>query len=260
LTDGSKILRLHPDDATYPGDQYCAKGHPLVVRWDEWDGKWVIERGCSTCEQEIATARFLSERAGNLARKYKLDEGKYATMRLDTYDPDKRFPSQERALKIAYRLWEKWQAGEWERGGLFWSPTTGVGKTHLVIGLAYNAVMAGRSIAVWNMPSYTKAIKNSYGNGGTEEIQRSAIEPDLLVMDDIGAEPVKSESWYQDLIYDIAESRNNANLTTLITSNLSPDDELPAWVGKRSWSRIFNMVKPCLVFIDGEDYRMRKRA
>lgn len=192
----------------------------------------------------------------NTLHAYHLDTGEYADMRLENYRP--AHPSQTRALQLVGKVLEAWQAEQWWQGIMLWSECCGVGKTHLAISMTVKVAMTGRSIAVWTMPAYLDALRESYGDGGTEQLQRGVLKHDLLVLDDLGAERARDVEWYQSVVYTIMEARWNAHKTLIVTSNLSPD-ALSARIGQRSWSRLYGMVAPYIVQMDGPDHRMGRR-
>ena len=241
---------------------YCQAGHLLHQMWVERDGawQWLPEVGCSQCDAEAADRRYKAERIANAMRAYKLDTGEYANMRLECYVP--AHPSQQRALVAVGKVLDCWRADNWAQGLLLWSNGCGVGKTHLAVSLAVKVAMSGRSIAVWTMPAYLDALRDSYGDGSgnsADRIQRSVLAPDLLVLDDLGAERAKDADWYQSVVYAIAETRWNAHKATVVTSNLSPE-QLEARIGQRSWSRLYGMVAPLIVEVGGKDHRMQRRV
>lgn len=241
-------------------EEYCPAGHRLHQNWVERDGvwQWLPEVGCSQCDAEAGQRRFMEQRIANALRAYHLDSGEYANMRLECYVP--AHPSQQRALVAVNKLLDAWRADNWAQGLLLWSENCGVGKTHLAIGLAVKVAMTGRSIAVWTMPAYLDALRDSYGDGnGTDKVQRSVLEPELLVLDDLGAERAKDADWYQGVVYAITETRWNAHKATVVTSNLSPE-RLEARIGQRSWSRLYGMVAPLIVEVGGKDHRMQRRV
>jgi len=235
--------------------------------WLIWKGTWLLpvnSDGCERCEAIELGKRVLDQMRASLLERYGLDQGEYGHMAFQSYQPDPRQPSQHRAKAAALGVVERWKQGDWSAGFMLYSSlnAVGVGKSHLAIAAARAGLMLyqprtpGESIlAVWDMPSYVKAIKSSYDNGGTEQIQRSASEPAILVMDDVGAEYVKTQDWYQGLLYDILNARWLNRKATIITTNL-PLDKLGQRIGTRALSRLLSLTgKP--IEMAGEDYRMR---
>lgn len=188
--------------------------------------------------------------------------GKYGDMTFQTYIPDPRYPSQELAKKAVIAMVDRWRQGDWKASIMLASSIhdVGVGKTHLAIAAARAGLYLWdkpgyKILTVWDMPSYIAAIKSSYDNGGTAEIQASAAEPRILIMDDVGAEHVVSIGWYQSLMYDIFNARWLDELATVVTTNLK-GTEIMSRLGSRAFSRLISLTGRPIV-ITGEDYRLK---
>jgi DNA replication protein DnaC len=269
LTDDSSLQlassrKVHePDYDSKPENRVCPDcGFVEEPSWDPWNGQWVLYTGlCRECIKQETTRQFIRDRRANILRRYEMDSGVRAHMTLANYYPDPEFPSQARAKAAIEGLIEKWKAGMWSEGLMLMSKQVGIGKTHLAVAAACNFVMLyphpGDSIlTIWDMPSYVKAIKSSYDNGGTGAIQDSAIRPALLVMDDIGAEYARATDWYKNLLYDICNPRWVNQRATIVTTNLEIAD-LRKWVGDRVFSRLLSMTgKP--VEMLGDDFRLKQ--
>jgi DNA replication protein DnaC len=254
---------LHPrpeNDEGKPEPWRCQVcGHVREPEWVTWKGEWYLHDGdCERC-----SAAVLGEAALALARqrtiaKYGLDTGEYAHMTFDTYSP--RHPTQIEAQAAARRLVDTWRSGNWRTGMLLVSPDVGVGKTHLAIAAAreglflYTPQKFERILTIWDVPTLLGDIKNSYNNGGPAHIMEAAKTSGILVMDDLGAEDYRRESWYQNILYDIFNSRWLHHKTTIVTTNLAPD-ELQARVSSRVWSRMLSLTKHP-VLLSGRDFRL----
>jgi len=223
----------------------------------------VYEGECEECEAVRLGQQWLAQYRQTVLATYGLNEGEYAHMDLNTYQPDPKYPSQDEAKNAMYALVDEWKAGNWRAGILLYSDDVGIGKTHLVIGAARIGVqlytpskLGERILAVWDMPSYVREIKNSYDKGGTAEIEASTIEPAILIMDDLGAEHVKTAEWYHGLMYDILNARWKDQKATLVTTNVNPA-ELRDRIGDRAFSRLISLTgEP--VELWGDDYRVTK--
>ena len=75
-------------------------------------------------------------------------------------------------------------------------------------------------------------------------------EPDLLLLDDLGAE--RANEWVRERIFVIVNHRYREELPTTFTSNTGPKD-LAAQLGERTASRIIAMCD--WISLEGEDYR-----
>lgn len=84
------------------------------------------------------------------------------------------------------------------------------------------------------------------------------LEPDLLVIDDLGTEPMLNNVTKEYLYLVIAE-RMLKHKGTLISTNLTPTHIMERY-GERVFSRLFDKSKSLLVKIDGSDLRRLKRS
>lgn len=257
-----------PDPDTRPKDWECSTcGHTIAPFWNIWDGYWFMpigNDGCPRCASIERGQELMAAMHDDLLQRYHLQEGEYAHMTFQTYVPDPKYPTQGQAKRAVFDLVKAWQSGDWSRGILLFSSlnAVGVGKTHLAIAAARAGMMAYTPrhfdevvLSIWDMPSYVKAVKASYNDGGTTEIQQSAVAPAILVMDDLGAEYAKAQDWYQGLMYDILNARWLKRKATVVTTNLTVD-QLKTRLGPRCVSRLLAMTgKP--VEIKGEDYRLK---
>lgn len=192
------------------------------------------------------------------AEKYGLTAGNFAHMRLDTYEPDPKQISQTKALNAARKRVEHWRAGNSWRGLIFVSNTCGVGKTHLAVGMLWEAALLGMSIAVFDMPNYFDDLLDAFDkrNGEASVLRQTAVDVDCLLLDDVGKEKRKSDM-VERVYFGILNARLNAHRTTLFTSNHTLD-EMDGFLGAASASRICEMTGNIALVIDGDDYRRKK--
>lgn len=89
-----------------------------------------------------------------------------------------------------------------------------------------------------------------------EEILSPLLECDLLIIDDLGTEPVYKK-FSIDNLYTIINQRQLHNLSTIISTNLSPQMIRDNY-GDRLFSRIFNKQNTIAILFDGKDLRINK--
>jgi DNA replication protein DnaC len=185
-----------------------------------------------------------------------LDQGEYAHMRFETYRPDPKYPKQIAALNFCRQRVADWATGG-RRGVLFYSARTavGVGKTHLAVAMLAEAVLQGKSIGFHSMPSFFNDLLDSYGKHTTAEIMTGALDPDVVLLDDLGAE-MRTGDMVSRTYYDIIDQRLMHNKITLITTNLKLP-EILTMLGPRVHSRLQALCPDSLV-LDGEDHRIKK--
>lgn len=137
----------------------------------------------------------------------------------------------------------------------------GVGKTHLAIAAFKQAIRRTNASAKYcDTRILLTKIRSTY-NSLTKTVEMDVIRPvmeaQLLILDDLGAE--RLTDWVEETMNVIVNSRYNAKLPTIFTSNYEdvPDREdmnsLLVRVGFRLHSRLREMCE--FLEYDGPDYR-----
>ena len=138
------------------------------------------------------------------------------------------------------------------------SGKTGVGKTFLTECTATYALKRGKLVSMISAFGMNN-IFLKYHTSKTEEkvsVLDTLMDPDLLIIDDLGTEPMLNNVTVEYLYLLISE-RCLGEKQTIITTNLSPDGILARY-GERVFSRIFNK-RQCKNFqIQGDDLRINK--
>lgn len=162
-----------------------------------------------------------------------------------------------------------------DRPGLLLVGDAGTGKTHLAVA-ALRALMArGFDGIFFDYQQLFEKIRAGYDDtSGTsdKEAYRTALESEILLIDDLGAHRYKE--WVEDTITSIITYRCNHRKPLIATTNLPDDDRVADYrtagnttvyrktlsevIGVRSRSRLHEMCRvvrmPAV-----EDYRLRKR-
>jgi len=152
------------------------------------------------------------------------------------------------------------------------SPNVGAGKTLLAIAAA--VYVASAKLNAKNGPAracYVKApgllelYRRSYGatwanNPGvmsTEQVRQTfMVRPDVLVLDDLGAEAIKTDErgeWARERFFELLDYRLEHRLMTIVTTNLSAA-ALPARYGAPTVSRLLGR-SPLVEIVGSPDYR-----
>ena len=134
--------------------------------------------------------------------------------------------------------------------------TTGSGKTHISTAVAKVVIERGYSVIYDSIHNIITAFekdkfKNGYANG--ENFSDKYLECDLLIIDDLGTE--FSTPFSTSCIYHILNTRQNKNLSTVISTNFMPKD-LVSRYDDRIYSRMTSSSYTVLYF-NADDYRLR---
>jgi DNA replication protein DnaC len=107
---------------------------------------------------------------------------------------------------------------------LLYGASVGVGKSHALWDIALRAADSGLWVVGWSMPDLNRAMRPD----GDPETLADALECDLLVVDEMGAE--HRTSWTQEQWYAIVNHRWGAERPIAMSSNLTPE-QLDDWYG-----------------------------
>ena len=126
------------------------------------------------------------------------------------------------------------------RGLYIWGKSTGNGKTswackimsYFFRKIAFNTGLENEGLYIFLPTGYNNG---EFYNVFLDEILRMIKTCRLLIIDDIGAERVTD--WVRERMVSIINTRVSNNLTTIYTSNLSPE-ELRSELGDRIASRV----------------------
>lgn len=147
-----------------------------------------------------------------------------------------------------------------EGNGLYiWGKSTGSGKTswackimsYYFRKIAFNSGLENEGLYIF-LPTFLEDLRNSYDNPDPdfEQVLDMLKKCKLLIIDDIGAERVTE--WVRERLVSIINTRVGAGLSTIYTSNLSPE-ELKEGLGDRISSRVLGSSG--VVEITGADRR-----
>jgi DNA replication protein DnaC len=160
--------------------------------------------------------------------------------------------------------------------GLLLIGEPGTGKTHLAVGVMKALLNKGHECVFFDYQNLLDRIRASYDatSGTTDrEAYSTALEADVLMLDDLGAHRVTE--WVEDIVTSIITYRCNHRKPLIATTNL-PDPEitgkiteytgagavavykktLAEQIGTRARSRLFEMCKVIRMPV-AEDYRVK---
>lgn len=121
---------------------------------------------------------------------------------------------------------------------LFMHGATGLGKTHLSLAIANEAINRGHGVIYGSAPNIFNTLQREhFGRQYTEEhtYEQELLETDLLIIDDLGVE--FSTQFTVSCVYNIINSRILSRKPTIISTNLTPR-ELEEKYTQRITSRI----------------------
>ncbi|HVF30210.1 MAG TPA: ATP-binding protein [Pyrinomonadaceae bacterium] len=208
-------------------------------------------KGARVCSCQTQDAHTGSLRKAKLPKRY---ESCYITSYVAIT------PSQIKARKLAEEFGMKYPAFE---GGLLYTGTVGVGKTHLAVSILKLLSERGFTCLFYEFGALLKEIQDSY-NPNTKTSELAVLAPvlnaEVLVLDELGAS--KPTDWVKDTMAHIINTRYNENRATIFTTNYPDerarerDETLEDRIGSRLRSRLYEMCRT--VKIEGEDFRRKK--
>jgi DNA replication protein DnaC len=142
---------------------------------------------------------------------------------------------------------------------IIFSGSTGTGKTYLISAMASELSMSGFDVF------FTTAfgLNNIFLKSHTAKIEEKSqyIEPllkcDLLIIDDLGTEPMY-RNVSNEYLYTIINERKINKQHTLISTNLNQDEILTRY-GERIFSRLNNKADSLFLSLEGSDIRLNKK-
>lgn len=116
---------------------------------------------------------------------------------------------------------KKYRKGETYKG-LYLSGNFGSGKSYIISATINELVKDGKTAAMVYYPKFLNILKASFSSDFDEQLNY-AMNADLLLLDDIGAENITSWS-RDDILGTILQHRMDNKLVTFFTSNLTKEE------------------------------------
>ena len=153
------------------------------------------------------------------------------------------------------------------REGLLISGPTGIGKTHIAVGVLKHVIVKRHTRGLYyDTRDLLRSIRRTYDPAaGPQEVDvvDPVIKTELLILDDLGAE--RATSWVHDMMTTIINTRYNEQRPIIATSNYENGrngngngdaesaNNLHRRLGKATFSRLREMCD--FIEYDGLDYR-----
>lgn len=136
------------------------------------------------------------------------------------------------------------------------SGKTGVGKTFLAECLATNLIERGFVVSVVSSFGMNNILLSYHTcfDGQKQSYLGTLIDPEVLIIDDLGTEPILKNVTLEYL-YVILSERSRHGRLTIVTTNLSPTGILDRY-NERIFSRIVNKKESLCIQIEGQDLRL----
>ena len=133
---------------------------------------------------------------------------------------------------------------------------TGTGKTMLAEALARTLIRRGHSAVMMSAVAFNSLMLKCHTSPYSERegLLADVMSAELLVIDDLGTEPRYNNVTCEYLLM-VIEERTSKGLSTMITTNLSPDRILRTY-NERIYSRLFDKRRSVTLLFEGEDLRL----
>ena len=155
----------------------------------------------------------------------------------------------------AFELMKKWCDTNSTKINVLICGPTGTGKTYLTECIADRLIKRNRIVLFTTAFNLHNAMLNyhisQYSN--REEILEPFLSAEVLIIDDLGSEPMLANIT-KEYLYMILNERMLKKLSTIITTNLYPNDLFDHYTSRIS-SRLTDKRNSILINLDGNDLR-----
>lgn len=202
---------------------------------------------CSCFREGLIKATIASSGIGSLIETQSFENFDLDWYKDDAKNYERMCSNIERAKAFAREFPKK-------GGNLLLVGTTGTGKTHISTAIARQVISLGYDViydSIHNVLSDFEDDKFKSGYVQSDPKSGKYLECDLLILDDMGTEFVSQFSI--SCIYNLLNTRQNHGKSTIISTNLTPD-ELSAKYEGRIYSRLIG--NSTVLLFGGRDKRL----
>ncbi len=212
------------------------------------DTGYIDTRMCECLKKELVLEGVRNSGMGNLIEKQCFE-----SFDIDWYkDNEKNLKRMQSNLLVAKEFSKDF--GKHSKNLLLIGPT-GTGKTHISTAIAKCVIEKGYEVLYDSCQNIVSAFEyDRFKSGYDREEPRGQkyLECDLLILDDLGTEFVNE--FTRSCLYNLFNTRQNRGLSTIISTNLLPDELSQKYDG-RITSRITGSDYTILAF-GGRDHRV----
>lgn len=158
----------------------------------------------------------------------------------------------------ALNLMQKWCTLDNNKINVVISGPTGTGKTFITECVASALMQNHKTVLFTTAFNLNNAMLNYHisFDSQREEILKPYLTTEVLIIDDLGTEPIL-KNVTKEYLYLILNERMQSSLRTIITTNLDLPDILNSY-GERTFSRLINKKQSLAINLTGEDLRLKK--
>lgn len=266
VLDSAAEKNAASDDYTNPtnGLRYCGKCHTPKEAYFEnnfsFNGRKTHPSPCK-CEAEKIERREAERRNFerynriNLLRSEAFADIPAASWRFD--DTDILCHGLNDGQKIAKRYADRWEDAQKQNLGLCLFGNVGTGKSYAAGCIANALIDREYSVLFVRVSTIVNKLQGLF-NKDREHYMKSLMRPDLLILDDLGAE--RSTSFGKECVFDVIDRRVLSGKPLIITTNIplhalknaaETDD-------RRIYDRLLTVCAP--VEFKGENHRKAKAS
>ena len=222
---------------------------------------------CSKCKDTGYTGELNQKPCECLIKAYQekvremIGLGKNKDETFETYDelliPDEiageSGVTQRQLSGFARRECEKWadKYPEVEKRDILLSGKSGLGKTFLMRAMAARLIERGVNVLMVSAYTFLQIARRSYFD--SEDGIKELMEVPVLMLDDVGSEPLMQNITVEQLFYLINE-RQTKNLSTVISTNLTMKEFRERYT-ERIASRLTDPRNCEVIILEGRDLR-----
>lgn len=241
-----KALKL-PED--YLDVHYTCSKCEDTGFYEERDDERNVSYGSKYCECYMSLLKKYA--AQELNRTTPLELSSFDDFDLDFYPAEKNGDSPREAMSYVYNSCVKYaQSFDLDSVSLYFYGRTGLGKTHLSLAIANEAIKKGYNVIYGSVINFLNKMEKEKFGRADSDTEKLLIDADLLILDDLGAE--FSTAYTVSAIYNLLNSRICRGVPTIISSNLNLE-EIKSRYPESVASRIIGTFSP-VEFI-GDDIR-----